>query len=89
MSYAYERKPGWPPDGMPGEWVGWDHLGNLCILRWRDEGIEGRKAGWVGVRFDSQHRDCGGEQCPQAFVRGKDTEGFVIEHRTAHAARGT
>lgn len=82
----FTRMPGWPPDEAAGEWVGWDHTGGLCILRWAVvEGV----GKWAGVRFDArQPVSRHGPQYPQAFVRGPDTEGFVIEHRFCLGARG-
>lgn len=84
---AYPTK-GWPPDASPGEWLGWDAQGRLSILRWMQhknfvQGI------WAGVRFDPQFGMSAGERMlPLAFVRGADTENFVIRHRLAVGARG-
>lgn len=86
---------GWPPDGSPGEFVGWDAQGRMCVLRWQsalpDDGFE---ASWIGVRFDPRNPMPGernadtAKQWPLAFRRGPDTESFVIKHRAAIGARG-
>lgn len=79
--------PGWPKDGEPGEWIGWDAQGRVSLLRWWSVHDDAKRGTWMGVRFDPSHTDSNGQYWPMCFLRGPDTESFVIVHRSANAAR--
>lgn len=81
---------GWPPDGSPGEWLGWDAQGRLSILRWCSHAdFNGGAGAWVGVRFDRANGLAPTDrQWPLAFVRAPDTECYVVKFRPAIGARG-
>lgn len=66
-NYRFETHAGWPPDGEPGLFFGFDGDWNAAVLMW----IDGR---WTGVRFQHDLR----RPTPQAFQRGEGSEHFVV-----------
>lgn len=80
-----DASPGWPPDGVNGEFIGWDATGRLCVLRWSR--FRGGSGAWLGVRFDPAVADTD-PQYPQMFRRAPETESFVVLHAPAQAVRG-
>ena len=66
--YKFEMFDGWPPDGEPGLFYGFDADCNSALLWWQD-------GNWYGVRwqFDLDR------PVPQAFLRGDGTQGFVVK----------
>lgn len=75
--------PGWPRDGLSGDFIGWDAQGNASILRWSKRTAIGGEPNWVGVRLDKE--EC--SHWPLAFTRGQGTEDFVKHHCPVDEAR--
>lgn len=64
--YEFKTFDGWPPDGEPGDFFGFDAGWRPCVLKW----FRGK---WCGLRpADSD------DLFPEAFVRAPDTESYVV-----------
>lgn len=71
--YAFEQHDGWPHDGAPGDFIGFDADMAPSLLRWRD-------GKWCGVRMIYLGSR---SWMPEAFIRGPDTEDHVIKYAAA------
>ena len=76
--YVFELQDGWPPDGEPGCFFGFDAGGNVAVLRW----IDGR---WRALRF---MLSCARPIVPEYFQRGAGTEEYVVQWAHAPWAHG-
>lgn len=66
--YKFDLHDGWPPDGEPGLFFGFDVTWCAAVLWWWEDR-------WLGVRLQTDLP----RPEPQAFQRGKDTEDFVVK----------
>lgn len=48
-----QRKPGLPPDGQVGQYLGFDDVGRAYILRWHPS--DGGMDCWAAVGFDPKY----------------------------------
>lgn len=63
---------GWPPDGEPGLFLGYDADMNCSLLRWVVNDDE--PGNWYGLRWQMDLE----QPMPQAFRRGFDIMNFVV-----------
>ena len=70
--YKFETHEGWPPNGEPGFFFGFDAACNPAILHWRE-------GAWHGVRWQlNQQAIARYNTMPEAFRRGEGTGDYVV-----------
>jgi hypothetical protein len=71
----FERRPGLPPDGEQGLFLGFDRAGRPYVLRW----FAGMKC-WRGVGFDPKH-----PIFSFSFLARQEMAGFIVAHAPVEA----
>lgn len=63
-----------PPDGAPGQFIGFDADGHAYVLEWSEAEIA-----WLGVGIDPVHRG-NFRLMPLAFIAAGERARFVVRH---------